>query len=321
MYSAGRDPKPFFSSPEPLRPLAWSQDPAPLLPFTPPATAATVTSGSPSSSLSSPAVNPPENTVERPVPKPRRVSMGKTAGDQIHAPIGPSPETSLQKNLPNELAHEGDVHVKVPSSTTDEETVITPTIQSFSIYDSPRSSTSNSSSDPDTHTSPAPAGGGGVLTPPLPPNPWRNARQHSSTPESQTISPLVTSHNTVTPPTAASARTPTSLASPLPTTTRTVQNAISGLPTAVPLAIAFQETCNAIFKSTDPSDCILKVTGEVVVSFPASLVGHVENYGTLTFRLKETDELTQVLHNQILLTRYMTYVACMNANVYYSGTL
>ena len=78
-----------------------------------------------------------------------------------------------------------------------------------------------------------------------------------------------------------------------------------GLKTGIPLAIAFQETCNAIFKSTNPSDCLVKVTGEMVVSFPASLVGQVEKYSQLSFRLREADKLKQVLHNQILLSRYV----------------
>jgi hypothetical protein len=53
----------------------------------------------------------------------------------------------------------------------------------------------------------------------------------------------------------------------------------------------------------NPSDCLVKVTGEMVVSFPASLVGKVENYDRLAFKLKDTHKLKQVLHNQKLLTR------------------
>ena len=48
---------------------------------------------------------------------------------------------------------------------------------------------------------------------------------------------------------------------------------------------------------------MLKITGEMVISFPASLVGQVETYNRLTFKLKDTEKLKQVLHNQILLTK------------------
>lgn len=71
----------------------------------------------------------------------------------------------------------------------------------------------------------------------------------------------------------------------------------------VPLAVAFQEVCNAMFKSHDPSDCMVKITGEMVVSFPASVLGKLETYSRICFKLKGTDKLKQVLHNQILLTR------------------
>jgi hypothetical protein len=47
----------------------------------------------------------------------------------------------------------------------------------------------------------------------------------------------------------------------------------------------------------------VKVTGEMVVSFPASVVGQVEKQSPLSFRLRDADKLKQVLHNQILLTR------------------
>jgi hypothetical protein len=47
----------------------------------------------------------------------------------------------------------------------------------------------------------------------------------------------------------------------------------------------------------------VKIAGEMVVSFPASLVGQVESHPGLSFRLRDTGRLKQVLHNQILLTR------------------
>ena len=71
----------------------------------------------------------------------------------------------------------------------------------------------------------------------------------------------------------------------------------------IPIAVAFQETCNAIFKGTDVSQCVAKVTGEIVMSFPANFVGHLNSHDTLQFKLSDTDNVERVLHNQHLLKR------------------
>ena len=71
----------------------------------------------------------------------------------------------------------------------------------------------------------------------------------------------------------------------------------------MPLAIAFQETCNAIFKGINLEDCVVKVTGEMVVSFPANFLGVMDTHDPLRFQFKNAEKLKLVLHNQILLTK------------------
>ena len=74
--------------------------------------------------------------------------------------------------------------------------------------------------------------------------------------------------------------------------------------TVVPIAIAVQETCNAIFKGADVADCVVKVSGEVMMSFPASFLGQLSSHDPLVFKLANVESVERVLHNQNLLSRY-----------------
>lgn len=71
----------------------------------------------------------------------------------------------------------------------------------------------------------------------------------------------------------------------------------------MPLAVAIHETCNAIFKGTDASRCMVKVTGEVVMSFPASFLPLLDSYQPLSFSMDSREKLERVLHNQNLLQK------------------
>jgi hypothetical protein len=71
----------------------------------------------------------------------------------------------------------------------------------------------------------------------------------------------------------------------------------------MPLAIAIHETCNAIFKGNDLSQCLVKVTGEVVISFPTSFLPLLDSYETLSFKVEAREKLERVLHNQNLLKK------------------
>uniref|UniRef100_H3CMI9 F-BAR domain only protein 2 n=1 Tax=Tetraodon nigroviridis TaxID=99883 RepID=H3CMI9_TETNG len=73
---------------------------------------------------------------------------------------------------------------------------------------------------------------------------------------------------------------------------------------ALPIAVAFTESVNAYFKGADPTKCIVKITGEMTLSFPMGIIKVFTNNpspAVLTFRLKNTSRLEQVLPNQQLL--------------------
>ncbi|KAF3701824.1 F-BAR domain only protein 2 [Channa argus] len=73
---------------------------------------------------------------------------------------------------------------------------------------------------------------------------------------------------------------------------------------ALPIAVAFTESVNAYFKGADPTKCIVKITGDMTFSFP---VGIIRVFTTnpspavLSFKLKNTSTLEQILPNQQLL--------------------
>ncbi|CAK6952187.1 SH3-containing GRB2-like protein 3-interacting protein 1 [Scomber scombrus] len=72
----------------------------------------------------------------------------------------------------------------------------------------------------------------------------------------------------------------------------------------LPVAAAFTETINAYFKGADPSKCVVKITGEMVLSFPAGITRHFSSHPTqpiLTFSISNYNRLEQVLPNPQLL--------------------
>ncbi|XP_061588922.1 SH3-containing GRB2-like protein 3-interacting protein 1 isoform X1 [Cololabis saira] len=72
----------------------------------------------------------------------------------------------------------------------------------------------------------------------------------------------------------------------------------------LPVAAAFTETINAYFKGADPSKCAVKITGEMVLSFPAGITRHFASHPTqpvLTFSISNYSRLEQVLPNPQLL--------------------
>ncbi|XP_029474092.1 SH3-containing GRB2-like protein 3-interacting protein 1 [Rhinatrema bivittatum] len=77
-----------------------------------------------------------------------------------------------------------------------------------------------------------------------------------------------------------------------------------GAQDTLPVAAAFTETVNAYFKGADPNKCIVKITGEMVLSFPAGITRHFANNpapAVLTFRITNYSRLEQVLPNPQLL--------------------
>ncbi|KAJ4926377.1 hypothetical protein JOQ06_008552 [Pogonophryne albipinna] len=73
---------------------------------------------------------------------------------------------------------------------------------------------------------------------------------------------------------------------------------------ALPIAVAFTESVNAYFKGADPTKCIVKITGDMTLSFPMGIIKVFTSNpspAVLTFKLKNTSMLEQILPNQQLL--------------------
>ena len=78
----------------------------------------------------------------------------------------------------------------------------------------------------------------------------------------------------------------------------------------MPLAIAIHETCNALFKGTSVGNCLVKVEGEVVMSFPAAFLPILSSYKPLSFNINAGEKIERVLHNQYLLNKCVRIVLC-----------
>ncbi|XP_073695782.1 F-BAR domain only protein 2 isoform X4 [Garra rufa] len=73
---------------------------------------------------------------------------------------------------------------------------------------------------------------------------------------------------------------------------------------ALPIAVAFTESVNAYFKGADPSKCIVKITGDMTLSFPSGIIKIFTSSpspAVLSFKLSNTSRLEQVMPNQQLL--------------------
>uniref|UniRef100_F6ZEP1 F-BAR domain only protein 2 n=1 Tax=Xenopus tropicalis TaxID=8364 RepID=F6ZEP1_XENTR len=72
----------------------------------------------------------------------------------------------------------------------------------------------------------------------------------------------------------------------------------------LPVAVALSESVNAYFRGADPTKCIVKITGEMTVSFPSGIIKVFTSNpspAVLCFRLKNTSRLEQILPNNQLL--------------------
>ncbi|CAI5787372.1 Hypothetical predicted protein [Podarcis lilfordi] len=68
----------------------------------------------------------------------------------------------------------------------------------------------------------------------------------------------------------------------------------------LPVAVALTESVNAYFKGADPTKCIVKITGDMTVSFPSGIIKVFTSNpspAVLCFRVKNTSKLEQVLPN------------------------
>ncbi|XP_042559630.1 SH3-containing GRB2-like protein 3-interacting protein 1 [Clupea harengus] len=101
----------------------------------------------------------------------------------------------------------------------------------------------------------------------------------------------------------SAASTPT-LCLPVSTCSRGPSPLTMGPQDTLPVAAAFTETVSAYFKGADPSKCVVKISGEMVLSFPAGITRHFASHPSppvLTFSITHYTRLEQVLPNPQLL--------------------
>ncbi|CAH1964477.1 unnamed protein product [Acanthoscelides obtectus] len=76
-----------------------------------------------------------------------------------------------------------------------------------------------------------------------------------------------------------------------------------GMADTIPLAVAFHEIVHSYFRGADETRCQAKMSGEMMLSFPAGIVtilANNPNPAKLAFRVKNTQRLTSILPNKQL---------------------
>ncbi|XP_050446218.1 F-BAR domain only protein 2 isoform X4 [Cataglyphis hispanica] len=78
-----------------------------------------------------------------------------------------------------------------------------------------------------------------------------------------------------------------------------------GLADTIPLAVAFHEIVHSYFRGTDETRCQVKLSGDMMLSFPAGIVTVLTNNpnpAKLTFRVRNTNRLERLLPNSQLIS-------------------
>lgn len=78
-----------------------------------------------------------------------------------------------------------------------------------------------------------------------------------------------------------------------------------GMADTIPLAVAFHEMVHSYFRGADETRCQVKMSGEMMLSFPAGIVtilAHNPNPAKLMFHVKNTQKLMNILPNKQLVS-------------------
>ncbi|XP_045427523.1 F-BAR domain only protein 2 isoform X5 [Pipistrellus kuhlii] len=78
----------------------------------------------------------------------------------------------------------------------------------------------------------------------------------------------------------------------------------------LPVAVALTESVNAYFKGADPTKCIVKITGDMTISFPSGIIKVFTSNpspAVLCFRVKNISRLEQILPNAQLVFRFVYF--------------
>ncbi|XP_059830562.1 F-BAR domain only protein 2 isoform X2 [Hypanus sabinus] len=237
--------------------------------------------------------------------------------EELKASIGnitlsPSPSISMKRNLSSEEL----VRARLHAPSSDAKRVSSDLFSLDPLFGPPLDSSSSSTSTTSSVSPPArpttPLNTGMIVPPPRPTSrPKLSATKLGGINEiSRSFSP--TSLSTTSPPPAAplaraeSSSSIGSSASLSTTTTPTVGTSrgpspISlGTQDSLPVATAFTESVNAYFKGADPSKCIVKITGDMTMSFPSGIIKVFTSNpspAVLSFRIRNTNKFEQILPN------------------------
>ncbi|GAB6023093.1 hypothetical protein CHUAL_007182 [Chamberlinius hualienensis] len=78
-----------------------------------------------------------------------------------------------------------------------------------------------------------------------------------------------------------------------------------GMSDIIPIAVAFQEIAHAYFKGTEESRCMVKLSGDMMLSFPAGIVQVLTNNpspAALIFRVRNISKMESIVPNKQLIT-------------------
>ena len=78
-----------------------------------------------------------------------------------------------------------------------------------------------------------------------------------------------------------------------------------GMSDVVPIAVAFQEVCHAMFNGSEESRCQTRLIGDMMVSFPAGIVQVVANHpnpAQLSFKIRNASCFESVVPNTKLIS-------------------
>ncbi|XP_052336042.1 SH3-containing GRB2-like protein 3-interacting protein 1 isoform X6 [Oncorhynchus keta] len=301
--------------------LTSSIAPAPLV--TSPTSVAPVPSAVPSSPKASTPVSPtsPPAPVEAPsrtIPRPLVLAAEERRSPEAAAlPVPPAPPKEDLSETTTTLSPKdaGQVSRVAPPPPPP------PTYRA--VVSSPGPTTGGTGSGASSPARPAtPSAPSAVVSSPTPPPPPPRPSSRPKLPPgkpsmgdvSRPFSPPV-SHSSSPPPVAPLARAESTSsissnnslsAATTPTVgcSRGPSPLTMGAQDTLPVAAAFTETVNAFFKGADPNKCVVKITGEMVLSFPAGITRHFANNpspAVLTFSITNYSRLEHVLPNPQLL--------------------
>ncbi|XP_070563549.1 F-BAR domain only protein 2-like isoform X2 [Ptychodera flava] len=146
---------------------------------------------------------------------------------------------------------------------------------------------------------PSSAASNSIVPPPRPPS--RNKKLARSSPVPDSTSPFTLPRQD----SSSSLSSMTFGASPVVGGSRGPSPLTLGMSDTIPIAAAFQECVNAYFKGIDQSKCMVKITGEMMISFPAGIIQVLTSNpspAVLTIRIQNSHKLEQVLPNKPLVS-------------------